>query len=200
MKLCLFQGTFNPIHNAHIRICEFAKQQFNFDKILLIPAANPPHKQIDEQSSIHRLKMAQLAAKDIDFIEVSDIEYQRNGLSYTVDTIKEIYKKYEINEKINFIIGTDAFEKIETWYNTDTLKELVDFVLFVREDENSFHTNLKHLQELKNKGYNYNMMKMPYWDISSTQIRQNIHNSVPIKTLVPKEVERYIDKHNLYRK
>ena len=200
MKLCLFQGTFNPIHNAHIKICEFAKQQFNFDKIILIPAANPPHKQIKETNSMHRLAMAQLATKNIDFIEVSDIEYKRDGLSYTIHTVEEIYQKYNINEKINFIIGTDAFEKIESWYQTEKLKELVDFVLFVRENENSFNSNLKHLQELKDKGYNYNMMKMPYWDISSTQIRQNIHNSVPIKTLVPKEVEHYIDKYNLYKK
>ena len=73
MKLCLFQGTFNPIHNAHLKICEYAKEKFHFDKILVIPAANPPHKKVDETLSYHRLKMAQLAVLDKEYLEVSDI-------------------------------------------------------------------------------------------------------------------------------
>lgn len=200
MKICLFQGTFNPIHNAHLQICEYAKKHFDFDKIILIPAARPPHKNIDEESAIHRLNMAEIAAKDIDYIEVSDIEYQRDDISYTVPTVEEIYEKYPVDGMINFIIGTDAFKNIESWYETEKLKKMVDFVLFVREDEQSLKADETYLQKLRQKGYNYRMMKMPFVDISSTQIRKNIHNSVPIKALVPDGVEKYIDKYGLYRK
>lgn len=199
MKLCLFQGTFNPIHFAHLKICEYAKKNFDFDKIILIPAARPPHKSFDESLSVHRLNMAEIATKDIDYIEVSDIEYQREALSYTVPTVEEIYEKYPVEGMINFIIGTDAFKNIESWYESDKLKKMVDFVLFVREDLNSLKEDETYLQKLKEKGYNYKMMKMPFWDISSTQIRNNIHNSVPIKALVPHGVEKYIDKHGLYK-
>ena len=199
MKLCLFHGTFNPIHNAHLKICEYAKKNFDFDKILLIPAARPPHKEFDEKISVHRLNMAEIAAKDIDYIEVSDIEYKREELSYTLPTVEEIYEKYPVEGMINFIIGTDAFKNIETWYESEKLKNMVEFVLFVREDENSLKADETNLQKLKEKGYNYKMMKMPFIDISSTQIRTNIHNSIPIKTLVPRGVEKYIDKHGLYR-
>lgn len=200
MKICLFQGTFNPIHNAHLQICEYAKKHFDFDKIILIPAARPPHKNIDEESAVHRLNMAEIAAKDIDYIEVSDIEYQRDDISYTVPTVEEIYEKYPVDGMINFIIGTDAFKNIESWYETEKLKKIVDFVLFVREDEQSLKADETYLQKLCQKGYNYRMMKMPFVDISSTQIRKNIHNSVPIKALVPDGVAKYIDKYGLYRK
>ena len=199
MKLCLFQGTFNPIHNAHLLICDYAKKEFGFDKIMVIPAARPPHKDFDESLSNHRLAMTKIAVADKDFLEVSDIEYKREGLSYTYLTVKELYKKHKIDGKINFIIGTDAFKNIESWYESDKLKELVDFVLFIREDELELENDKKHLQKLKNKGYNYKIMKMPFVDISSTQIRQNVSNSIPIKNLVPKEVGKYIEKHGLYK-
>lgn len=199
MKLCLFQGTFNPIHNAHLEICEFAKKKFNFDKILVIPAANPPHKTVNRDLSYHRLKMAELAVIDKEYLEVSDIEYLREGVSYTYLTVKELYEKYEIDGKINFIIGTDAFKSIENWYESEKLKHLLDFILFVREDELQFEKDAIYLQKLRDKGYNYTMMEMPFYDISSTQIRENITNSIPIKKLVPKEVEKYIDKYGLYR-
>ena len=154
----------------------------------------------DESFSQHRLKMAELAVKDIDYVEVSDIEFEREGLSYTLPTVEEIYEKYPVEGMINFIIGTDAFMNIESWYQSDKLKNLLDFVLFVREDEKSLKADETYLQKLKEKGYNYKMMKMPFVDISSTQIRNNIHNSIPIKSLVPKGVEKYIDKYGLYRK
>lgn len=199
IKLCLFQGTFNPIHNAHLKICEYAKKSFDFDKILVIPASNPPHKQVDCDLSSHRLNMAKLAVKDVEYLEVDDIEYTRSGLSYTYLTLKELYATYPIDGKINFIIGTDAFKKIESWYATDKLKELVDFVLFAREDEKSLWEDETCLQKLQEKGYNYKIMDMPFMDVSSTEIRNNIHNSIPIKKLVPLEVEKYINKYGLYR-
>lgn len=199
MKLCLFQGTFNPIHNAHLEICEFAKKKFNFDKILVIPAANPPHKTVNRDLSYHRLKMAELAIIHKEYLEVSDIEFLREGVSYTYLTVKELYEKYDIDGKINFIIGTDAFKNIENWYESEKLKHMLDFILFVREDELQLEKDAIYLQKLRDKGYNYTMMEMPFYDISSTQIRENITNSIPIKKLVPKEVEKYIDKYGLYR-
>ena len=76
MKLCLFQGTFNPIHNAHLKVCEYAKKQFKFDKILVIPAANPPHKTLDRDLAYHRLQMAELAVQDKEYLEARDVKGQ----------------------------------------------------------------------------------------------------------------------------
>ena len=144
--------------------------------------------------------MAQLAVLDKEYLEVSDIEYLRDGLSYTYLTVKELYEKYDIEGKINFIIGTDAFKKIESWYESDKLKDMLDFILFAREGEKELEADATYLQNLREKGYNYKMMTLPFMDISSTKIRENIYNSVPIQKLVPAEVEKYIDKYGLYRK
>ena len=201
MDLCVFQGTFNPIHNAHLKICEYIKENTNCEKIILIPAKKPPHKEYDENLCNHRLEMVKLAAKSYSYLEVSDIEYQREEKSYTFYTICELYKKYNLHKnkdsKIKFIIGTDAFRKIESWHRADELKQLVDFVLFLRQNENTFDSIF--FEGLKQKGYNYTLMKMPFCDISSTKIRENRLHSLPITGIVPKPVEEYIYKHGLYK-
>lgn len=199
MKLCVFQGTFNPIHNAHLRVCEYAKQIYNFDKIILIPAYKPPHKNIDSALSFHRLNMVQLAFESFEYTEVSNIEYKRESPSYTYHTIQELYKIYKPEEKIDFLIGTDAFKNIETWFETDKLKQLVNFIVFIREDSKCLQNDINYFDKLKQNGYNYKMMKLPYMDISSTQIRKNIITGNPIKGMVPTNIEKYIKDNDLYK-
>ena len=150
MKLCVFQGTFNPIHRAHLQVAEYVYKNFDFDKILFIPAYKPPHKDYTPGMAIHRFNMVKFAVENRYNFDVSDIEYKSEEKSYTYLTIKELYKKYPVDGKINFIIGTDAFEKIETWYETDKLKKLVDFIVF-RRTNNFSQQNYNYLKE---KGYN----------------------------------------------
>lgn len=193
MKLCIFAGTFNPIHNAHLMIVQYAADNFGFDKILFIPAFKPPHKDYDNNLSEHRFNMVKLAIENNPHFEISDIEFQRESKSYTYLTILELYKLYNVDGKINMLIGTDAFEKIESWYETDKLKELVDFIVFVRENEKV------NFDKLKEKGYNFKFAKMPFCDISSTEIRQKIQTNQSIQNLVTKEVKEYIEKNGLYK-
>lgn len=193
MNLCLFAGTFNPIHNAHLAMAEYALDNFGFDKIIFIPAYKPPHKNYDDNMSMHRLEMVKLATQYNPKFEVSDIEFKREGKSYTYLTILEILKQIQKTDKISFIIGTDAFEKIETWYETDKLKKLIDFIVFIRENDT---VNLDYLKE---KGYNFQFAQMNFIDISSTELRERIYNQKSIKDLVPKEVEEYIYKNGLYK-
>ena len=206
MKLCLFAGTFNPIHKAHLAMAEYALNNFGFEKILFIPAYKPPHKNYDDNMSMHRLEMVKLATQNNPKFEVSDIEFKREGKSYTYLTILEIFKNFYdckipkqvrddgLNlEKISFIIGTDAFEKIESWYETDKLKKLIDFIVFIRENE------IVNLDYLKEKGYNFKFANMNFIDISSTDLRERIKNQKPINDLVTKEVEEYIYKNGLYK-
>ena len=193
MKLCVFAGTFNPIHNAHIKMAEFVLENFKFDKILFIPAYKPPHKYYDKSLSQHRYNMVELAISENKNFDISDIEFKREGKSYTYLTIKELYSKFDIDGKINFIIGTDAFEQIETWYETDKLKELIDFIVFVRKNE------VVDFSKLKEKGYNFSFTKMDFLNISSTEIRQKIKSNEDISTLIPIKVKEYIDKNGLYR-
>lgn len=195
MKLCVFQGTFNPIHNAHLDMAEFVLQNYGFEKIIFIPAAAPPHKDYDANFAIHRLNMVNLAVENNPHFEVSDIEFHLQGKSYSYLTALELYKKYNIEGKINFIIGTDAFEKIESWYHSEDFKKIVDFIVFVRE--NNFTP--ERFQYLKDKGYNFQFTRMPFEDISSTELREKIRKGLPINKLVPKTVEDYIRKNDLYK-
>ena len=161
MKICIFSGTFNPIHNAHMKMAEYILEKYRFDKIIFIPAYKPPHKDYMPDMCRHRYNMVKLAIQNNPKFEISDIEFKHEGKSYSYLTVSALRQKYNINGKIHFIIGTDAFEKIETWYETDKLKKLVDFIVFIREN------NKVNLENLKDKGYNFEFTGMPFVDISS---------------------------------
>ncbi len=193
MKLCIFAGTFNPIHIAHLRMADYVLKNFGFDKILFIPAFKPPHKNYDGTMCIHRYNMVKLAIKNNTDFEISDIEFKRENKSYTYDTILELYKQFNIDGKINLIIGTDAFKQIETWHEADKLKNLVEFIVFIRENGEV------DLTCLKNKGYNFRFAKMEFTDISSTELREKIAAGKAITGFVTKEVEDYIKENGLYR-
>ncbi len=195
MKLCVFQGTFNPVHNAHIRAAEYVIEKLHYDKILFIPAFKPPHKDYNERFSIHRLNMVKLAVRANPHFAVSDIEFQRQTKSYTYLTICELYNQLSIEGKIKFIIGTDAFKNIESWYKTDELKKLVDFIVFIRE--NGFNT--REFDNLREKGYSFEFMPLDFEDISSTEVRERIKSGKSVKGLIPPEVEEYIEENELYK-
>ena len=195
MKLCVFQGTFNPIHNAHLRLIRYVSKEYDFDKILVIPAFKPPHKNYNIQMANHRLNMCKAAFENYENVEVLDIEFERNEKSYTYITVCELYKRYEIEGKINFIIGTDAFEYIENWYEADKLKKLVKFIVFEREEKFSA---LKY-NYLKDAGYDFEIQTLPFEDISSSNLRVLIKNGGEVGKYLPLKVKEYIENNDLYK-
>ncbi len=195
MKLCIFPGTFNPIHNGHIYMAEYAAENFDIKKVLFIPAHVPPQKKNFPELTKHRFNMVKLAIQSNPCFEISDIEYKLKGKSYTYLTILELYKKYDIEDKINFIIGTDAFEKLDSWYESKKLRKLVNFIVFVRE--NDFYS--QKYDKMKEKGYNFKFAQMGYNDISSSSIREKISENKSLDGLTPKIVERYIQENGLYK-
>ena len=193
MRLCIFSGTFNPVHKAHLKMAQYVLDNFEFQKILFIPAYKPPHKIYDINMSKHRFNMLKLAISHNPNFDISDVEFQSEGKSYTYLTVKKLYELYKPEGKINLIIGTDAFEKIETWYETDKLKEIVEFIVFMRENKPV------NLDWLKNKGYNFKVTKMDFFDISSTELRNLIKNNKSVNSFLTQEVEEYIKANGLYR-
>lgn len=181
MAICIFSGTFNPIHNAHIKMAEYALNKYSFEKIIFIPAYVPPHKEIDGNLAKHRLKMVELATAYNPKFEVSDVEYKRNEPSYSLITVKKIIEQFGIQDRLNFIIGTDAFSKINTWYNAEELKPLVHFIVFPRRGDDIIEA----------EGWDYEITYMDYEDISSTEIRGGVKD-------VDKKVEEYIKENGLY--
>lgn len=196
MRLCVFQGTFNPIHKVHLEVAKFAKEYYNFERILFIPAYIPPHKSVDKNLALHRFNMFKLAISEYNDFDISDIEYKREGNSYTYNTILELRKAYNItDEKINFLIGTDAFIKIRTWYKTDKLKELVHFIVFKRTNE----FNKDDFNELRGFGYDFEFAPMNYIDVSSTRLRENLGNGISINDMELPKIREYIKEHGLYQ-
>lgn len=195
MKLCVFQGTFNPIHNGHLKMADFIIENFGFEKILFIPAYKPPQKDFQPEMAKHRYNMVKLAIKDTPNFEISDIEYKMKGKSYSYLTLVELYKNFDIQGKINFIIGTDAFENLDSWYESEKLRQIVDFIVFVRK--NNFDESI--YSYMKDKGYNFKFAKMNFNDISSTGIRERIKNNISTADLIPKQLERYIKENDLYK-
>ena len=198
MSVCVYQGSFNPIHNAHIEVAKYVHEKFGFEQIVFIPAFRPPHKpekDFDMNNAMHRLNMVELAVKEYPFFNVSAIEYTRNEPSYTYDTIVQITNIVKPKNKINFIIGTDAFIKIETWHKADKLKELVNFILFVRED----NFDETPFLELKKKGFNYQLMQMPYINISASEVRARVKQNKDICDIVPVKVAEYIKQNDVYK-
>lgn len=196
MRLCVFQGTFNPIHKVHLEVAKFAKEYYNFERILFIPAYIPPHKSVDKNLALHRFNMVKLAISEYNGFDISDIEYKRESNSYTYNTILELRKAYNItDEKINFLIGTDAFIKIRTWYKTDKLKELVHFIVFKRTNE----FNKDDFNELRGFGYDFEFAPMNYIDVSSTRLRENLGNGISINDMELPKIREYIKEHGLYQ-
>ena len=184
MKICIFPGTFNPIHIAHIKMAQFVLAKYNFEKIIFIPSYIPPHKNIDHNISKHRFNMVKLVTDKNPKFDISDIEYKSEGKSYTLIKEKKIREQYGIQDKLNLIIGTDAFLNIKTWYKADELKDLVHFIVFPR--------GYDIINDEDFKGYSYELVNSDKIDISSTELRQN-HTSGTIR-----EVEDYINKNELY--
>lgn len=189
MNICVFAGTFNPIHNAHIKMAEFALEKFGFDKIIFIPSFIPPHKEIDANLSQHRLNMVKLAISNNPKFEISDIEYKLGGKSYSICTVKQILEQYNIKGRLNFIIGTDAFSKLKSWYHSDELKDLVHFIVFPRRGDG----NEDMYKEFKNNGWDFEVVNSVLMDISSTEIRKRK------KYDINKEVKDYIEVNELYK-
>ena len=195
MKLCVFQGTFNPIHNVHLAMANYIKNICDFDTILFIPAYKPPHKEFDDDLSTHRFQMVKLAIEGETAFNISNIEYQNERFSYTYLTILELYKRYNVTGKISFIIGADAFREVLDWYESDKLKNLVHFIIFSRDNE----IDKDRLVLMNSKGYKFSLAKMNPINLSSTMLRERLENGNSVASFVPAKVLEYINEHGLYK-
>jgi len=131
-RVCVFGGTFDPIHDAHIRIAEEAKLKFKLDLMLLVPAGNPPHKDAFTPFE-DRFRMVELACDQHPGLEASALEAGTEH-SYTIDTIERVRKQLEPEDKLFFLIGADAFGDLETWKGWKELVQLTEFIVVARPE------------------------------------------------------------------
>ena len=199
-KLAIMGGTFDPIHIGHLVAAEEVRHEFDIDEVLFVPTGHPPHKaNINMTTSENRYLMTVLATASNENFNVSRIEIDREGVTYTVDTIKELKRLYGDEVQLYFITGADAIHKILTWKEPQELLQLCDFVAVTRPGYKKEEL-LKQVDALKSQyEARVHFLEVPALAISSSNIRKRIEAHKPIKYLVCEEVETYIMKNNLYQ-
>lgn len=198
-KIGIMGGTFNPIHIGHLIVGQTALEQFQLDKVLFMPTKNPPHKRYDYiLDDAIRAEMVSLAIKDNKSFELSTFEMNREGITYTADTLLQLTKQNP-NEEYYFIVGADSLFYIDRWKNPDTIFELSKVLAAVRWNT-SREDMLQKVAELNETFQaSIELLESPNIDISSSEIRERAKNRMDIQYYVMPEVARYIHKNNLYR-
>lgn len=199
-RIGIFGGTFNPIHNAHIRVAEEALQRFSLDKIWFMPAGAPPHKQKEKLvSGEHRCNMIKAAIKDYANFELCDYEVKKDTLSYTAITMSELNSLYP-QDKFYFIIGGDSLLKFEHWREPEKIVRLTKILACGRAGNKNLEVQNK-ITELNRKwNCDIRYFEVPMMDISSRDIRVALQSEASTKEMLPKEVYEYIRRENIYQK
>ena len=192
MKLAVMGGTFNPPHLGHLVCAEEVNDHFKFDKVMFIPSARPPHKSnskiLDAQ---HRYMMTVLATQDNPRFEVSRIELDRPGRSYSIETVKQLREIYGQDAHIHWIIGADAILDMFIWKDVDELLTLCKFIAINRPGYDLSQADPRFMNKVQ-------VFKITNVDISATEIRRRVEQGMSIKYLVPPNVEKYIHENGLY--
>ncbi len=192
MKIAIMGGTFNPIHYGHLISAEQVRDGIGYDKILFVPSARPPHKsQPNMLSAEHRYQMVRLATTDNPNFEVSRIELDREGPSYTIQTIEILRNSYDISTELSWIIGADSLIEYKIWKDFNGVLEQCTMIVTTRPN---YDLQLVP-SEIRNRVRTYRITGI---DISATEIRKRIRNSLSIQYLVPDSVAEYIKEHKLY--
>ena len=196
-SLGILGGTFDPIHIGHLRMAEHVFNSMELEKIIFIPAYVPPHKLgQDFAPAQDRYAMTELAVAAKPHFTVSDMELKRTGVSYTIDTIRQLHAQYGDRE-LNFIIGADSVAQLHTWHNIEEMLELTRFVAVWRPGyEGAMEEMVQHLGQRARE--RVLLLDTPVYDISSTEIRTRIRQGASLAGLVPQAVEKYIYEHGLY--
>ncbi len=197
MRIGILGGTFNPVHKAHLQMANCAIKKLGLNRVLLMVAADPPHKQVaDAVEGRHRFRMAQLAAQDAPGVEASDLELGRRGKSYTCDTLSTLKKLYP-DAELTLILGSDMLADLPNWKNPAEILSMARVACIPRKGCNE--TDGFAREALKREfGVEVAMLPACALLLSSTDIRRRVFCGFPVTGLVADAVERYIFEQALY--
>ncbi len=197
-RVGIMGGTFDPVHYGHLVTAEAAREQYDLEEIVFVPSGHPPHKTPGTVSDFwHRYQMALLATATNPFFKVSQMEYERGGHSYTVDTVRAFRQLYGAGAELFFVTGADAILEIIGWKQPEELLAMCRFIAVTRPGY-----DLRQLNALLGEYFagSVCVLEIPAISISSSDIRGRIRRGASIKYLVPETVEAYIIKNRLYEK
>ncbi len=215
MKIAMLGGSFNPIHIGHLILADSVCKNLGYDKILFVPTANPPHKELScDVATSDRFEMTRLAVLDDERFEAEGCEIERGGVSYTYDTICFLEQKYAsvLTGKIGLVMGEDLIADYDKWYRASELAQKADLILAVRPKDSELKAEFQNSPTEKygkkpmqgvnreNFPFPHKIVENPRIELSSSEIRQKIAEDGAWRYLVSERVFEYIIERNLYAK
>ena len=219
-RIGLFGGTFNPVHQGHVRAAQDVLGRFGLDRIFFIPSAQPPHKSdTDLATARDRYAMVGLGLAGLDSLQPCDVEIQRAGPSYSVDTVAYFKRRMGASGELFFLLGVDAFLEIDTWKCHEGLLSQAAFIVMTRpprigsEDE-LYGLMAPYIRETLSSAYTFDTAGKawlhPSWrpiypavvspvDIASSQLRERLRRGAPVDPWLSPAVAHYIKEKGLYR-
>ena len=195
-RIGILGGTFNPPHIGHLICAQEAHLRLGLDRVVLMPAGQPPHKPLDDDPGAqHRLELCRRAVLGDPRFEVSDVEILREGPSYTVDTLQALHTQTPDSE-LFLIVGGDVAAGLPTWHEPERVLSLA--TLAVARRRGTTRKSIDQALVGLPGGERAEFFRMPRIGISSTEIRDRVRMHEPIQYLVPEPVASYIDEHRLY--
>ncbi len=193
-RIGVFGGTFDPIHNGHVAVAQFALSGFSLDEVHMIVASDQwLREKAPAASAEYRLEMVRLAVQKENHIVASDIDLRRSGSTYTVDTLSDLRDQYP-NASLTLISGVDSALSMDRWHRGDQLTQLADIAVVGRPGETLDLDSLDDTHPAKNAKY----LEGPMVDVSATLVRERIESGERADDLVPGVVADYINEHGLY--
>ena len=191
-----FGGTFNPVHRGHMHLAEEAYEKLGLDRLILVPANVPPHKEApDLCSGRDRLEMCRLAVSDHEGFEVSDFELNQGGKSYSVFTAEHFARMYP-DDDIYMMVGSDMLLSFDRWYRFEDILKTVTLAVVSREYDDMDELE-KKAEELSAFG-NIKIINAEPFPVSSTEIRERIRLGQKYSCYLPEKVVQYIRLNGLY--
>lgn len=192
MDIGLFGGSFNPPHIAHLIIAEIVRDQFGLEEVWWIPNATPPHKPDEDLvAADHRLKMTRRAVESNSNFRVSGVEVEREGVSYTVETLRVLQEDYP-DVDFGLIIGSDSLDYFAEWHEPDEIVDRVPLIVYKRPGGLESVAEPRFANRVR-------YAAAPVMEVSGTEIRARCRKGRSIRYLVPEEVRTYIEAHGLYQ-
>lgn len=197
MRLGILGGTFDPIHIGHLILAEEAWHQLGLDKVLLAPAADPPHKRDQGKSPAeHRVRMVELAIADNPHLALSRVDVDRPGPHYTLDMVQLLLKQHGPGVELYFLMGLDSLVDLPTWHRPLDLMQQCHLVAFSRPDADFDWTTLE--AALPGISSRVVLLPMPLLQISGSDLRTRVQQGRPLRYQVLPQVEQYIHEQQLY--
>ena len=200
MKIGIMGGTFDPIHNGHLMLGEYARDLFELDEIWFMPNGNPPHKISDsiESQTKHRVEMVRRSIANKKGFKLQLYEVERKEVNYSYLTMEHFNAMYH-DDEFYFIIGADSLFSLERWVHPEKLVKTCVILAAYRDNKNTEEMEQQIAYLNQKFEADIRLLKTPNVNISSTDIRQRLRNGLPVDDMIPESVYEYIQEHQLFR-